>query len=357
MTKLGKSAIVATTERLLSFSIDVPGDVSQIGGVKVRMAGTSDQPLWCLADVCRVLGNESVEQAVRRWLQTIPEDEVVSFQRNPLETSPSPKGGRPSTLHTHYVTEPALYRILATSRTSNAKPFQDWLYKEVLPCIRKHGGYPAPPDGWTYRLDAGWALRFIDSLTPHKSEVVRIGTNDPELGITAFTIPTAIVAEIMAIQGELIRHWLPVSPTDRPDGSIGQHWANYRRSQGFNGKTSRTAPLTVPLSGDRTITVNSTIYPGSEIGHFNHWFYTTYAPEKLYEYIERKPEWKPFGELPRASVADQCSLRCSNRKAQLPSRVRKELTAVQSATGNAIVRAGEPLPLALKKPRQLSLFD
>jgi prophage antirepressor-like protein len=44
--------------------------------------------------------------------------------------------------------EPGVYQILSKSRSDKAKPFQKWLFSEVLPSIRKTGSYsvdkPAP---------------------------------------------------------------------------------------------------------------------------------------------------------------------------------------------------------------------
>ena len=37
--------------------------------------------------------------------------------------------------------EPGVYQLLAKSRKPNAKPFQKWLFEEVIPSIRKTGSY------------------------------------------------------------------------------------------------------------------------------------------------------------------------------------------------------------------------
>ncbi len=42
------------------------------------------------------------------------------------------------------VTEPGLYQGLARSNQPKAQPFQDWLFEEVLPSIRRTGGYQDP---------------------------------------------------------------------------------------------------------------------------------------------------------------------------------------------------------------------
>jgi prophage antirepressor-like protein len=40
-----------------------------------------------------------------------------------------------------YVSEPGLYELLCKSEMPAARPFQDWVYEEVLPQIRRTGGY------------------------------------------------------------------------------------------------------------------------------------------------------------------------------------------------------------------------
>jgi prophage antirepressor-like protein len=42
------------------------------------------------------------------------------------------------------VTEPGLYRLIFTSRKAIAVQFQNWVFAEVLPAIRAHGGYISP---------------------------------------------------------------------------------------------------------------------------------------------------------------------------------------------------------------------
>ena len=93
---------------------------------QVRTAGTSDNPLFCLADVCRVLGLRQGD--VRQRLT----EGVVSTQ--PLETA----GG---IQQANFVNEDGLYDVILDSRKPEAKQFRKWVTSEVLPSIRKTGGY------------------------------------------------------------------------------------------------------------------------------------------------------------------------------------------------------------------------
>lgn len=115
----------------LSLSLVVPTELNP-DGAPVRMAGTPDAPLFCLPDLCRVLDGADPSQVAKR----LREDELVKGV-----DSIHPVGGQQKT---NFVTEPGLYRILGTSRAEKARTFQDWIYREVVPAIRRYGIYPPP---------------------------------------------------------------------------------------------------------------------------------------------------------------------------------------------------------------------
>ena len=92
----------------------------------IRIKGTPDAPLFCLGDVCKMLGLR--QGNVRERL----EKGVVSTE--PLLTS----GGIQMV---NFVTEDGLYDVILDSRKPEAKRFRKWVTSEVLPTIRKHGTY------------------------------------------------------------------------------------------------------------------------------------------------------------------------------------------------------------------------
>jgi prophage antirepressor-like protein len=79
-----------------------------------------------LADLCRILGLSS--KGVNQRLSK----EVIS--NYPLETS----GGIQQAL---FVNEDGLYDVILDSRKPEAKLFRKWVTSEVLPAIRRTGGY------------------------------------------------------------------------------------------------------------------------------------------------------------------------------------------------------------------------
>ena len=94
---------------------------------EVRTVGTSDNPLFCLSDLCRCLGLSA--KGVNQRLG----DEVIS--NYPITDNL----GR--TQQALFVNEDGLYDVILDSRKPQAKAFRKWITSEVLPTIRKTGGY------------------------------------------------------------------------------------------------------------------------------------------------------------------------------------------------------------------------
>ena len=93
----------------------------------IRVAGTNEEPLFCLADICASL--ELRQGDVRQRLN----DGVVSTQ--PIIDSL----GREQ--QANFINEDGLYDVILDSRKPEAKKFRKWITCDVLPSIRKHGIY------------------------------------------------------------------------------------------------------------------------------------------------------------------------------------------------------------------------
>lgn len=93
---------------------------------EVRVAGTSEEPLFCLADVCRVLEIQS--GATKNRL----DEKGISLINTPTN------GGVQALI---YINEKNLYKVIMRSDKPQAEPFQDWVCGDVLPTIRKTGQY------------------------------------------------------------------------------------------------------------------------------------------------------------------------------------------------------------------------
>lgn len=90
------------------------------------------EPWFVAKDVCDVLGTETRD--VRKVLDADEVDTIHIGNR----------GGRPSLI----INESGLYSLILRSRKPEAKRFKKWITSEVLPAIRKTGGYiPVSKDG------------------------------------------------------------------------------------------------------------------------------------------------------------------------------------------------------------------
>ena len=93
---------------------------------EIRTAGTAENPMFCLTDVCRVL-----DLQVQNTKKRLDERGVYSIN------TPT-NGGEQKML---FVNEKNLYKVIMRSDKPQAEAFQDWVCGEVLPSIRKTGGY------------------------------------------------------------------------------------------------------------------------------------------------------------------------------------------------------------------------
>lgn len=91
---------------------------------QIRMVMVDDEPMFCLADVCKALELSN---------SRIVADRLDEDERRKLDL---PRQGV-----TWFVTESGLYAVILRSDKPNAKKFRKWVTSDVLPTIRKTGGY------------------------------------------------------------------------------------------------------------------------------------------------------------------------------------------------------------------------
>lgn len=97
---------------------------------KIRTAGTAENPLFCLVDLCRALDLQT--GATKNRLNP----KGISSIKTPTS------GGAQELL---FVNEPNMYKVIMRSDKPQAETFQDWVCEDVLPAIRKTGKYEVTP--------------------------------------------------------------------------------------------------------------------------------------------------------------------------------------------------------------------
>lgn len=104
---------------------------------EIRTAVIGENPYFMLSDVCRILEINNPSQAKTRLRQ----DGVIT---NEIGVQTGTKAdGTPATqtISATFIDESNLYKLAFTSRKAEAERFTDWVTREVLPTIRKTGGY------------------------------------------------------------------------------------------------------------------------------------------------------------------------------------------------------------------------
>lgn len=97
---------------------------------QIRTVTKDNEPMFCLADVCKALDLEQVSRVKSRLKEDgVTTSKVIdSLGREQMAT---------------FINESNLYRTIFQSRKESAERFTDWVTSEVLPSIRKSGGYIA----------------------------------------------------------------------------------------------------------------------------------------------------------------------------------------------------------------------
>ena len=92
------------------------------------MSGEHGEPLFCGKDVAEALGYGNPQKAIRDHV--FLEDKGVNEMGTP--------GGTQKAI---FINESGLYSLILGSKLESARRFKHWVTSEVLPSIRKQGGY------------------------------------------------------------------------------------------------------------------------------------------------------------------------------------------------------------------------
>lgn len=141
---------------------------------KIRVELINDEPWFVGKDVADALGYSDTAQAVRDHVED--EDKGVVEMTTP--------GGVQKMVS---INESGFYSLVLSSRISTAKLFKRWVTSEVLPSIRKTGGYIATSDDMTDDEIMAKALLVATSTIEKRNERIKqlenkIRLDSPKVG-------------------------------------------------------------------------------------------------------------------------------------------------------------------------------
>ena len=123
------------------------------------------QPLFVAKDVATILGYKDTVSAIKQFCKGV-------VKHHPLVTN----GG---SQNVRVIYEPDLYRLTFGSKLESAVRFQNWVFEEVLPTIRKTGQYQTTPATTSSPIK-----QYTDEDLQHLKEVYKIPELAKVLGLS-----------------------------------------------------------------------------------------------------------------------------------------------------------------------------
>jgi len=159
---------------------------------RVRTTIVNGEPFFAGKDVAEILGYGNPQKAIRDHVDE--EDKGV----NELDTP----GGKQTAL---FINESGLYSLIISSKMPNAKQFKRWITSEVLPSIRKNGGYLAGQEQMSPEQIIANALVYAHKILDEKDKKIQEMKPKAEffdaVADSKTAIPMKEVAAVLAVKG------------------------------------------------------------------------------------------------------------------------------------------------------------
>lgn len=178
----------------------------------IRTVTRDGVPMFCAKDVAVALGYQNTNKAISDHCKGVP-------IRYPLKTTGGIQDVR-------FITEGDMYRLIASSKLESAQRFESWVFDEVIPAIRRNGGYMVARTDETPEQLLARALKLADATLRERD--ARIAELEPK----ALFADAVAASDGTCLVGELAKMM-------RQNGlDIGQNRTfELLRNDGFLGKS------------------------------------------------------------------------------------------------------------------------
>lgn len=125
----------------------------------IRTITKDNEPMFCLADVCKALEITHVTDVKKRMKKDgVGTAEVIDSMGRKQKAT--------------FINEANLYKVIFQSRKPSAEKFTDWVTDEVIPSIRKNGGYIANQENLTPEQIVANALVVAQNIITQKDKQI-----------------------------------------------------------------------------------------------------------------------------------------------------------------------------------------
>ena len=130
----------------------------EFGAIRT-ISNEQGEAMFCAKDVAEALGYNNPLKAVRNYVAQ--EDKGVNKMGTP--------GGMQPTI---FINESGLYSLILSSKLDSAKRFKHWVTSEVLPSIRKNGGYMMASPDESDEVILARALQIMQATLQRRDELI-----------------------------------------------------------------------------------------------------------------------------------------------------------------------------------------
>ena len=131
----------------------------EFGAIRT-LSNEQGEPMFCAKDVAEALGYKLARKAVQ---DHVDRDDVL--KRNLIDSL-----GRQQL--TTFINESGLYSLILSSKLDSARRFKHWVTSEVLPAIRKQGGYMVAKQGESDEVIMARALQILHATVQRRNEQI-----------------------------------------------------------------------------------------------------------------------------------------------------------------------------------------
>lgn len=127
--------------------------VFNFNNYEIRSCLINEKPMFVAKDVAKALKYSNTKDAVKRHCLGVAFHDSLNYRGNPLAIIP----------------ESDVYRLIIRSKLPSAVKFEKWVMEDVLPSIRKTGGYLSPNVDFT---DPTNLKRILDNWEKDKQKLI-----------------------------------------------------------------------------------------------------------------------------------------------------------------------------------------
>ena len=132
----------------------------EFGAIRT-ISSEQGEPMFCGKDVAEALGYKKPENAVAKHVDT--EDKTTTLIQG---------SGSNYKTQAIFINESGLYALILSSKLESAKRFKRWVTSEVLPAIRKQGGYLIAKKGESDKDVMKRAMEIVKTTLAKREEQI-----------------------------------------------------------------------------------------------------------------------------------------------------------------------------------------